>query len=50
MKKNVIKTEQQKTVPSHILVHGAGSWGTALAMQLARVGHRVFFAFMGAST
>lgn len=42
MKKNVIKTEQQKTVPSHILVHGAGSWGTALAMQLARVGHRVF--------
>ena len=26
----------------HILVYGAGSWGSALAIQLARVGHKIY--------
>ena len=29
------------TAPSHILVVGAGAWGTALAVQCARAGHQV---------
>ena len=41
MKKHLTETNK-KTTQSHILVHGAGSWGTALAIQLSRVGHRVF--------
>jgi glycerol-3-phosphate dehydrogenase (NAD(P)+) len=42
MEKMSMKVDQKKTIPSNILVHGAGSWGTALAIQLARVGHKVF--------
>ena len=41
MKKHLTEISK-KTMQSHILVHGAGSWGTALAIQLARVGHHVF--------
>jgi glycerol-3-phosphate dehydrogenase (NAD(P)+) len=42
MEKMSTKVERENRISSSILVHGAGSWGTALAMHLARVGHRVF--------
>jgi len=42
MEKTSTKTERENEISSNILVHGAGSWGTALAMQLTRAGHKVF--------